>query len=429
MWKEIPIFFNNRNRLTALSLMIDYLRKIGSKEIFIIDNMSTYKPLLDYYEKLPMNIVVIKLDQNAGPWAFWQLGLHKKLNTPYIVSDSDLVPCDFCPEDIIERMYETLLANPSAGKVAPGLIIDDLPDAYLKRDLAFKWESQFWHKPFSHGLYYAPVDTTFACYNPGSDFINHDKNIRMGYPYLLKHTPWYVDEKKISDEEKFYRDNSSKTWSHWGHDENDSKLLNKISKSGDKKILHLGCGNEYIPGWINLDISGRKLDIVFDLNNCTENKIPLLDNSIDGFYATHVFELIENTLYLMEELHRIAKNNAKFFLRIPYGATDDAWEDPTHKRAYFENSFLYFSQPAYSKADYGYLGDWQCEKITLIVSENFIATQGDNAYTIIRTQRNIVSEMIVELRAIKPVRPRLLSLLKNGAVELSTDSRIYPDFN
>jgi ubiquinone/menaquinone biosynthesis C-methylase UbiE len=176
-------------------------------------------------------------------------------------------------------------------------------------------------------------------------------------------------------------------------------------------------------------MSGRKLDIVFDLNNCAENKIPLPDNSIDGVYASHVLEHIDNTLHLMQELHRVAKNNAKFFLRIPYGATDDAWEDPTHKRAYFENSFLYFSQPAYSKADYGYLGDWQCEKITLIVPENFIATQRDNAYTIIKSQRNIVSEMIVELRAIKPVRPRLLGLLKNGVVELSTDSRVYPDFN
>ena len=65
----------------------------------------------------------------------------------------------------------------------------------------------------------------------------------------------------------------------------------------------------------------------------------------------------------MQELWRIAKPNAKMVIRVPHGASDDAWEDPTHVRAYFSNSFGYYSQPYYWRADYGYRGDWLHEKL------------------------------------------------------------------
>jgi len=51
---------------------------------------------------------------------------------------------------------------------------------------------------------------------------------------------------------------------------------------------------------------------------------------------------ISNTLRLMQELWRIAKPDAHMTIRIPHGSSDDAWEDPTHERAYFANSFGYF---------------------------------------------------------------------------------------
>jgi len=431
MWKEIPVFINNRNRLSTLTIMVDWLKKCGVKSIVIIDNQSTYPPLLTYYKNLPENVQVLKLENNLGPWAFWQLDIHKTLNSPYIVTDSDLTPPEDCPEDLIERLWHTLLINPNAGKVAPGLIIDDLPNHFSNHEIVYAWESQFWHRPFSRGLYFAPVDTTFAIYNSGSHFNNHDKNIRMGYPYVLKHNPWYVDENNISNEEDYYRSHIDLSYSFWSGNKNkidELKLHLHNYKEADKKILHLGCGNEYIPGWINLDTSGRKLDILFNLDNCQNSKIPLQENSIDGFYASHVFEHINDTLSMMQELYRLAKNDAKFFIRIPYGSSDDAYEDPTHKHIYFENSFLYFSQPAYSKADYGYLGDWQTEKVTLIVNQKLIDAHGDSIYQIIKSQRNVVSEMIVELKAIKPSRPRLLSLLKAVDISITSDSRIYPQF-
>lgn len=119
--------------------------------------------------------------------------------------------------------------------------------------------------------------------------------------------------------------------------------------------LNIGCGRDIKEGWINLDLFPLEgVDIVTDLEKCATDPIPLDDNSIDEFYCSHVIEHVVNTLPLMQELHRIAKPDAVALFRVPYGSSDDAFEDPTHVRQYFRSSFKYFSQPLYWRTDYGY---------------------------------------------------------------------------
>ena len=49
-YKEIPIIINNFNRLDTLQKLIASLEIRGYRNIYIIDNLSTYPPLLDYYK-------------------------------------------------------------------------------------------------------------------------------------------------------------------------------------------------------------------------------------------------------------------------------------------------------------------------------------------------------------------------------------------
>ncbi|PGX77766.1 class I SAM-dependent methyltransferase [Priestia megaterium] len=183
--------------------------------------------------------------------------------------------------------------------------------------------------------------------------------------------------------------------------------------------LHLGCGKTILKEWINLDImKGQGVDIVADLEKCSETPLPFEDNSIDEFYASHLIEHIHHTLPLMQELHRIAKNDAKAVFRLPYGSSDDAYEDPTHIRQYFLNSFGYFSQPYYWRADYGYRGDWKTEKISLLVSEAVYKDKSfHEIYEDVMKKRNVVSEMVVELRAIKPIRETKKELQTHPFIE------------
>lgn len=170
--------------------------------------------------------------------------------------------------------------------------------------------------------------------------------------------------------------------------------------------LHLGCGRNILDGWINLDITDSDgVDVIADLDNCRNEMLPFLENSIDEFYASHLIEHLKNPLPFMEELYRVAKPDAKALFRVPYGSSDDAYEDPTHVKRYFLNSFSYFSQPLYWRADYGYRGDWQVVRIDLVVSaQKYKDKPYEQVLEDVHTYRNIVKEMIVELKAVKPIR-------------------------
>ena len=105
--------------------------------------------------------------------------------------------------------------------------------------------------------------------------------------------------------------------------------------------LNLGCGKNPEPGWINVDcVAGPGVDVVAELDNGWP--LPWATDSVKKIRMIHVFEHLKNTLLLMEELHRVAKPNAIMLLKLPYGSSDAAWEDPTHVRPYFLHSFRFF---------------------------------------------------------------------------------------
>lgn len=184
--------------------------------------------------------------------------------------------------------------------------------------------------------------------------------------------------------------------------------------------LNLGCGRNIMPGWVNVDAAALPgVDVVADLDACRTTPLPFGNDSASEFLLSHVLEHIRDALALMQELHRVAEPGAKLIIRGPYGSSDDAHEDPTHCRLLFANSFAYFSQPTYWRADYGYRGDWETEQIVLFVrkSEN----EGLTAEEVLRKVnqlRNVVLEVYAVLKAVKPIRPPDRSLQKAATISL-----------
>ncbi len=68
--------------------------------------------------------------------------------------------------------------------------------------------------------------------------------------------------------------------------------------------LNLGCGSEYLKGYINIDIMQGVADVVWDLNKCP---YPFEDDSVDYVLAKHVLEHLDDVISVMNELHRIVK--------------------------------------------------------------------------------------------------------------------------
>ena len=175
--------------------------------------------------------------------------------------------------------------------------------------------------------------------------------------------------------------------------------------------LNLGCGRDIKEGWKNIDcLDLPGVDVVADLNHCGAIPLPWGNDSVNEMLLSHTLEHIQDSLGLMQELHRIAKPGALLTVRVPYGSSDDADEDPTHVRRYFINSWGYYSQPYFWKADYNFRGDWAVEKLTLLVPKALQAMQQENLLVRVMRERNVVKEMVAVLKAVKPIRPPLKEL-------------------
>jgi len=205
-FKNIPIIINNFNRLDSTRKLIESLEKRGYYNLYIIDNLSTYPPLLEYYKtcKYP----VYRLDKNIGMNALWISGIFRKFKHDFFVyTDSDIIPIDECPDDFLRFFLETLKQHRFAQKVGFSLKIDDLPDCYALKEEVIRHEKQFFNYRCDEFLYWAPIDTTFALYRPRAKRRHANFNIEMyrtAYPYMAYHTPWYIDSKNPDEENLYY---------------------------------------------------------------------------------------------------------------------------------------------------------------------------------------------------------------------------------
>jgi SAM-dependent methyltransferase len=114
----------------------------------------------------------------------------------------------------------------------------------------------------------------------------------------------------------------------------------KIYKNYKNIKLNLGSGNKKIPGFVNLDIRPLlNVDIVWDLNK----GIPLTDNTVEEILANDIIEHIPDTIRLFKELYRVCKPGAIIKIKVPYCQSTAAFQDPTHKSFFTEETFCYFN--------------------------------------------------------------------------------------
>lgn len=230
-YKKIPIIINNFNRFGMLKKLITSLEQKGYKNIHIIDNLSTYPPLLDYYKSC--SYPIFYLNKNIGMNALWKSSIYKKFrNNFFVYTDPDVVPIDECPEDFLLFFLECLKKHKLARKVGFSLKIDDIPDCNALKDMVIRCEEHFFHDyKRDDMLYWAPIDTTFALYRPRGKRKHSNNNIEMyrtAYPYMARHLPWYVDSKNPNDEDRYYIEHS--TFSTFWINKNKEILTGKQEK-------------------------------------------------------------------------------------------------------------------------------------------------------------------------------------------------------
>ena len=97
------------------------------------------------------------------------------------------------------------------------------------------------------------------------------------------------------------------------------KNINEILKNNKTIKLHLGCGTNYIDGWINIDNNSdnniNKLDFLWDL----KEPLPFDDNSVDFIYNEHFLEhlTVEQGQTSLRDFLRILKPNGVMRIAMP----------------------------------------------------------------------------------------------------------------
>lgn len=211
---NIPIFIISYNRLYYLKRLVERLEKMGYKNVKIIDNHSSYPPLLQYYGTIQNDVFYMK--KNYGHMVFWKCKVFKKYRDDlYVVTDPDVLPVNGCPNNFVEHFYELLKRYPRLKKVGFSLKINDIPkDSPLYKEIV-SWESAFYiFRVPGCKAHIADIDTTFALYIP--DKLDISKNffiaVRTDYPYQLKHLPWYKKKNDISEEDIYYNNHRINGW-------------------------------------------------------------------------------------------------------------------------------------------------------------------------------------------------------------------------
>lgn len=219
----MPVLINNFNRLELLQKQIDWLLSLDDKvAIIIIDNLSDYPPLLEFYQRIDHPLVqVVYLHFNS-----WRKGAEyigsKKLPgfDKFIITDSDLLPYPNTPTNLIRHLSNLLDKYPAYNHIGTSLEINDIPDHYPLKKTVQKYESNFWPpnaKELNDEVFEAKIDTTFAMYRKDSTILKTEPALRTKRPYTLQHIDWYVDPNGQSDEFQHYLD-SCKSFATWAHE-------------------------------------------------------------------------------------------------------------------------------------------------------------------------------------------------------------------
>ena len=184
--------------------------------------------------------------------------------------------------------------------------------------------------------------------------------------------------------------------------------------------LNLGCGNRKINDWVNVDkVATCNPDKIVNLE---ELPWPWPDNSVDEILLSHVLEHLgaatDVYLGIIKELYRICRDGALINIRVPHPRHDIFLNDPTHVRAITPDGLRLFSQAQNRNwiakgaphTPLGiYLGvDFTIQSLNTVLDERWRGRfkrseiSLDDLKHAMRTYNNVVAEIQIVMRAIKP---------------------------
>lgn len=220
--KNIPVVIVGYNQYSYISKMVAQLEKY-TRDIIIVDNNSSFKPLVDYYEN-DFKYTLLRQTDNYGHRVYESWFVQRMVGDQYILTDPDLEFNRNLPSDFIQQLID-IAHYFKSGKVGFALLID-APDIRPEAKLTglgttikdweiVNWKNKVHYPPNpSQELYRAGIDTTFCLitkhYNQA-----HSNCIRVAGNFTCKHLPWHTNYKENllpGEYEAYTQHNVSTSW-------------------------------------------------------------------------------------------------------------------------------------------------------------------------------------------------------------------------
>lgn len=137
--------------------------------------------------------------------------------------------------------------------------------------------------------------------------------------------------------------------------------------------LNLGCGNDILEGYVNLD--KYNLDGVDAVHDIEKLPLPFPDDHFDEIYAKDIIEHIDY-IPVLKDLHRIMKPGGILTIKSPHYTSTNFWTDPTHKHAFAVRTFSFFAKnnPNFKYENRKYYFDFafrRINKVRITFSKHF----------------------------------------------------------
>jgi hypothetical protein len=118
------------------------------------------------------------------------------------------------------------------------------------------------------------------------------------------------------------------------------------------KTLNLGSGKDWREDCFNADIQARtNPDWIADISKIKWGEVvktrfgevKIKPDMFEKIEANDVLEHISDLVSAMTNCKDLLVSGGQFHIKVPYDLSLGAWQDPTHVRAFNQNSWLYYT--------------------------------------------------------------------------------------
>lgn len=134
--------------------------------------------------------------------------------------------------------------------------------------------------------------------------------------------------------------------------------------------LHIGCGNQYREGWVNIDIDPSvKSDWCGDIQ-----ETPFSDDTFEEIYSFHVLEHISVNIFpLVKEMARISKNGCIWNHTTPLYTWPRHLQNPHHLYKWWgRDTFRFWDKSENGIYRRGHTDPFSVEEISIVEEVNQI---------------------------------------------------------